>query len=145
MTMAHQSRWGWYPCDYETFLCLKKLNARCLKALRGFAAWRRWQRKMPHNRVLRETILDDQGCKAGSRVVGPRPEPPLDPLFCTRHPVTRYHGPGTPAGERVCFSDLGIPRAYGSARRPVAAEALVRPLELSRDEIRRLAGRAEEC
>lgn len=146
--MAHRSRWGWYPCDYQTFQLLKKLNARCTRAQRDYAAWRRWQRKKPSNRVLREKIVDDQGCKVGSQVVGPRPEPPLDPLFCTRQKVVQYRGAGgqqlreSAAGERVSFADLGIPEAYGLARRPVPDESLVRPLNLTAEEVRRLAEQA---
>src|SRR5262245_65518005 len=88
--MAHQSRWGWHPCDYATFLLLKQLNARYEKALRLFSAWKRWQRKMPRNRVIRETIRDGRGRKIGSRIIGVCPEPRLDPLFCTRQKVVRH-------------------------------------------------------
>src|SRR5947209_1054995 len=80
--MAHQSRWGWHPCDYATFLLLKELNRLYERALRQFAAWRRWQRKMPHNRVIRRTIVDAHGRKIGAEIVGPMPEPQLPPLFC---------------------------------------------------------------
>src|SRR6267142_2725288 len=90
MTMAHPSRWGWYPCDYETFLLLKKLHAFYWRALRRYAEWQRWHRKQPHNRVIRQRLVDDRGRKVGSRIVGPRPEPWLCPVFCTRDKVLRH-------------------------------------------------------
>ncbi len=144
--MAHQSRWGWHPCDYATFLLLKRLNARYEKAVRLFAAWIRWQRKLPHNRVLRETLLDSRGRKIGRRVVGPRPEPRLDPLFCTRQKVVHHwssagkHLSEGETIERVAFTDHGISRAYRSARHPASAGELVAPLQLTPERIRELAG-----
>jgi hypothetical protein len=148
--MAHQSRWGWYPCDYETFRLLKELHARYWKALRRFAEWRRWERKMPHNRVIRRRVVDDQGRKIGSRVVGPRPEPELDPFFCTRQKVVRHwseEGQHFREGltmERVAFDDRGIPEAYRAARKPAPEEALVSALSLTPDAIRCLAAQVKE-
>jgi hypothetical protein len=146
--MAHQARWGWYPCDYATFQLLKALNARCEKARRRFAEWRRWKRKMPHNRLLRRRLVDEDGRKIGVQIVGPKPEPLLDPLFCQRCPVVRHwtedgrHLREAETVERVSFCDRGIPQAYGAARRPVPCEKLVPPLPLTPKEIRRLAAQA---
>jgi hypothetical protein len=52
--------------------------------------------------------------------------------------------PAGETGERVCFSDLGIPEAYRAARRPVSAAGQVTPLRLTPQEIRDLAARAAE-
>jgi hypothetical protein len=134
---VHQSRWGYHPCDYETFQKLKKLHARYWRALRGYAAWRRWQRKRPQNRVIREWLRDAQGRRIGHRIVGPRPEPPLDPLFCVRAQVfshfaedARLVREGTVV-ERVSFHDHGIPAAYRLARKPAATPEEVPAMPLS--------------
>jgi hypothetical protein len=148
--MAHRSRWGWHPCDYETYLLLKGLNARCERAVRRHAEWRRWRRKKPENRLLRESVVDRDGRRVGTRVVGPKPEPVLDPLFCVRRQVRSFRGPaGEPLTEarwveEVSFCDLGIPEAYRTARRPVPSEDLVPALRLTPAEIRGLAGTADE-
>lgn len=132
-----QSRWGFHPCDYATFLKLKKLHARYWQALRQYAQWRRWQRKQPQNRVLRQWIRDAQGRRIGRRIIGPWPEPPLDPLFCVREQVESHFaedGRLVREGqlvERVLFREHGIPEAYRLARTPVAAPELVRELPVS--------------
>jgi hypothetical protein len=143
MIMACQSRWGWHPCDYETYRLLKWLHACCVKARRDFAAWQRWRRKQPHNRVVREWIRDEQGRRIGSRVVGPRPEPPLCPIFCVRaHVISQSRQDRI--GERVSFSSHGIREAYRAARTPLPSEEQVQPLSLTPEAIRRLAAQVEE-
>src|SRR5258708_7722439 len=123
--MAHRSKWGWHPCDYETYRLLKALHRLCDQARRQCAAWRRWRRKRPHNRILRRAVIDEQGNKVGGEVVGPRPEPELTPLFCHRRQVlTSWSEDGRPLkearpAETVEFDDHGIPEAYAAARRPV--------------------------
>jgi hypothetical protein len=138
--MAHRSRWGWHPCDYETYLLLKELNALCEKARRQYAAWQRWRRKLPHNRVTRRKIVDGQGRVIGREVVGPRPEPALPALFCTRYQAVSR---GQSAGQ-VTFSDLGIPAAYRSARTPAATREEVKPLALTAEQVARLSALADE-
>jgi hypothetical protein len=147
--MAFRTKWGWHPCDYATFALLKRLHAAYWRALRQYSTWRRWRRKMPHNRVLRRRIRDEQGRNVGVTVVGPWPEPPLPPLFCVRRRVLTYWGEdGRPLKEgrlteEVVFDDLGIPAAYRTARRPAATEADVTPLGLSSDQIRQLVDQDE--
>src|SRR6516225_8096333 len=115
--MAFRSKWGWHPCDYATFALLKRLHAAYWRALRQYAAWQRWRRKMPHNRVLRRRIRDEQGRKIGVEVIGPWPEPPLPAGFCTRRQVlTHWSEDGKPLKEgrlteEVVFDDRGIPEA----------------------------------
>jgi hypothetical protein len=48
--MTHRSRWGYHPCDYETFLKLRRVHKAYHEGLRLLARWRRWRAKMPHNR-----------------------------------------------------------------------------------------------
>ena len=146
--MAHRSRWGWHPCDYQTYVLLKELNALCEHARRLYATWQRWHRKLPHNRVLRRKIVDTAGRRIGREVVGPWPVPPLNPLFCTRRMVKTYwSAEGKPLQEgrlveEVVFDDRGIPEAYRQARMPMVTAEQVRPLRLSPEEVRRLAAEA---
>lgn len=141
--MTTRSKWGWHPCDYQTFLLLKELHRAYWQALRRYAEWRRWARKQPQNRVIRRKIVDSSGRKIGSEVIGPRPEPPLHPLFCVRQPVVHVrHEHGQARREEtewVGFHDHGIPEAYRRARRPVARPEDVMPLPIGPEEIRRLA------
>jgi hypothetical protein len=133
--MTHQSRWGWHPCDYTTFLILKRFNMRCEAARRQYAAWKRWNRKMPANRVQWKKILDEQGRLVEWRIVAMKPEPVLDPLFCKREQVRVFwdrqgkHLKDGEVVERVSFDDLGIPEAYRSARHPVETAQFVQPLK----------------
>ena len=88
---AHESRWGFHPCCYETYLKLKFLNKFYVKGLHQIAAWRRWDRKMPHNRLTYKHIRNENGQKIGKEVVGPRKEPvPNNPLIEKKHFTARY-------------------------------------------------------
>jgi len=143
--MVHQSRWGWHPCDYATFRLLKRLHRACEEARRRFAAWQRWHRKMPRNRVVRRWLRDGQGRRIGCEVVGSRPEPSLSPLFCVRRLVPSYWSEdGKPLQEArlvedVVFGDLGIVEAYRTARKPAASPEEVRPLPFTGQELQQLA------
>jgi hypothetical protein len=148
MVQVHKSRWGYHPCDYETFLLLKKLNAFYQRALHRYAVWKRWSRKQPHNRVIRKRILDAQGCKVRSEVVGPMPEPCLCPFFTKREKVVRHRnnrGKTIQEGKaelvRLEFSD--IPEVYRAARTPIPSEDLVPSLKYSPEEIRGMVNQVE--
>src|SRR5215471_17740653 len=146
---AVQSRWGFHPCTYESFLLLKKLHGFYWLALRQFAAWQRWARKKPHNRVLRRKIRDEQGRVVGREVVGPMPEPEVCPVFCVKDQVKSYRdddGNYVREGrlvDTIKFRDHGIPQAYRAARIPVPRAEMVTELQLSVKEIRRLTSAAE--
>jgi hypothetical protein len=123
---------------------LKRLNAACEEARRRYAAWRRWKRKLPHNRVVRRCLRDERGRRVGCEVVGPLPEPPLPPLFCVRRLVPSFWGedgrplPEPRPVEDVVFGDLGIPEAYRAARKPAASPETVRPLRFSVEDLQHL-------
>ena len=57
-TKQLQSRFGFHPCDKETFLHLKYLHKHYWIALRQFHRWHRWFRKEPQNRHGPEPNLD---------------------------------------------------------------------------------------
>src|SRR5262245_45890464 len=133
MVQVHRSRWGYHPCDYETFTLLKRLNAVCERARRRHAEWQRWNGKLPHNRLLCRKVRDAEGRVVGREVVGPRPEPALLPPFAHKKKVLSFWSEegkrlktGRPVDEAV-FEDLGIPAAYRAARTPAASPELVRP------------------
>jgi hypothetical protein len=146
--MAHRSKWGWHPCDYQTYRLLKALNRLFEQARRQHAAWHRWHRKRPSNRVIRRNILDERGNKVGREVVGPQPEPNLAPLFCVRRSVlTHWSEDGRPLKtgrlvETVDLLDHGIPDAYRAARHPAPTEQEAGRLSVSPEEVRRLAEQA---
>ena len=73
MSEVHKGRWGFYPCDYETYKKLKQLHKWHEQAVRDWSNWCRWDRKEPQNRVIRKYTRDADGRKIGSEIVGPRP------------------------------------------------------------------------
>jgi hypothetical protein len=46
----HQSKYGFHPCDYETYKKLKFLHKHYWQTLYDFHAWWRWERKDEDNR-----------------------------------------------------------------------------------------------
>lgn len=141
MAQVYRSRWGYHPCNYATFLQWKELNQYYLRALRRFAAWKRWSRKQPQNRVIRRKRRNDQGQVIGKEVLGPRPEPALCPVFTRREQVRRYCSDPERQHkeerkiERVTMTRTDIPEVYRQARKPVAREDLVVPLPYAGEEI----------
>lgn len=57
MNETFKSRFGFHPCDYATFLMLKRVHKAYHEALRKVAAHRRWSRKRPHNRHGPEPVV----------------------------------------------------------------------------------------
>lgn len=125
---AFESRWGFHSCDYETFKKLKKLHKHYWKAVRGLAAWFRWDRKQPQNRILTKRLKDASGRVTGREVIGPWEEP----KYCTVF--------GQPTEKRDWLTipehldDHGIIAAYLNARIPRKMED-VTPLAISAEEI----------
>lgn len=104
---THQSRWGYHPCDYALYRKLKLLHGWYHQTLRDYAAWRRWARKEPQNRVIREYRRDPQGRKCGIRATRPRPEPRYCRVFVDRERpndrgvIALYHAARTPQPQPV--------------------------------------------
>ena len=115
---------------------LKELNRLWVRALHEAAAWRRWHRKLPHNRVRRPRLRDADGHPVGNGPPAPVPEPALSSPFCRVKEL--------PSGKTDVFlDDRGIEAAYRLARRPCATAAEVKPLPLTEEAIRRMS--AEYC
>ena len=113
----HESRWGFHPCDYETYSKLKAINKWYWDTIRAQADWDRWKRKEPQNRVIRRWIRNDKRQKIGHEVVGSRPEP---------QPCSHFgHN-----GNQFSYD-------YELARHPAAKE-YVRPLVYSIDKINQM-------
>jgi len=122
-TNVYKSRWGYHSCDYETFLKLKKLHKLYWQTVYRFAAWERWDRKLPHNRVIRRKLRSEDGTPHGYEVVGMQPEPKYCPYFV----VERY------GWKRI--ASHGIVEAYRTARTPRSKAENVKPLDLSVERI----------
>jgi len=141
---VYQSRFGCHPCDYQTFLKLKKLNAVYFKALRQLSVWERWDRKAPQNRVIRKWIRNTKGQKVGCSIIGPRAEPELSPVFHEKI-IKRsnwdkngcwYNGAGIEQ-TYVHIKNSDVCQDYKNARHPQILKN-VKPLKLSLEEIDRL-------
>ena len=88
---VHQGKYGYYPCSRETFLKLKKLNAALTRAKHSAAAWYRWARKAPQNRVIREYIRNEQGQKTGFSIIGQMTEPKINIFFSEIYDTNRQY------------------------------------------------------
>lgn len=101
MSDTFQSRWGFHPCDYQTFLKLKRLHRWYWQTLYDFHRWHRWQRKDATNRV--------------------GPEPKFCAIFVEDEPwfkpVTRHGERGFKVYPKTVV-DRGVPDWYHAARRP---------------------------
>lgn len=139
-----QSRWGFHPCDYQTYRKLKTLNQVYRQAIRLAHAWARWKRKDPHNRILRRRIRNEKGQTIGYELPVPLPEPSICSFFSQKIIEIRYvdkKGNFSREGfqeEKVVTDDLRIPADYVSARKPVANAAEVQPLHHTVAELEEL-------
>jgi hypothetical protein len=145
--MRHQGKYGWYPCDIETYHKLKKLNMAYDKALHEKAAWDRWDRKEPQNRVIRGKLKNSSGQIVGYQAPLPMPEPELTSIFCKKvvKKVTwGKKGQFYKDGKEETFvelTDLPIYEDYYRARYPVVGEEGVSPLSMKLDLINELHGK----
>lgn len=81
MQNTFKSRFGFHPCDHETYLKLKKLYKSYWKSLYREGDWERWNRKEPQNRIIRKWERNEKGQRVGCKILGPKPEPKKYPLF----------------------------------------------------------------
>lgn len=80
--MFSKSKYGFHPCDYETFLKLKHVHKAFFIAKKKIAEWHRWNNKIPHNRVLRRWVRDPvTKHKISCEIVGTRPEPVVPDIY----------------------------------------------------------------
>ena len=139
---AFKSRFGWHPCDYATFRKLKTLHKLYWQAVYQKAAWERWERKEPQNRVMRPRIRNAEGQVVGYKPAMPRPEPKLNGFLKKQTYKTRYNRSGLYLGkeverERVVWAfvpEYGW-QDYKNARMPVETPEQVIPLKLTIEKI----------
>lgn len=119
---VHQSKWGFHPTSYETSKKLRFINKVFAHAQRNASSWQRWERKDPHNRIVKNR-------KTGEVI--PLPEPVVCEFFHDKKPTRRssYNNCKIPP---TCFTNgLGEHFLYLSrqARTPVANASDVKPLD----------------
>jgi hypothetical protein len=99
------------------------------------AAWRRWNAKLPHNRVKRPRVRDSDGKVVGYGEPVPVPEPPLPTVACRK--VTRPSGRVEVELTALSLADFRrLEKAYPLARRPKPTAAEVEPLPVTAAEVR---------
>src|SRR5688572_27857144 len=98
-----------------------------MKAQHQAACWRRWRRKLPHNRVRRPRIRDEQRRVIGYGPATPLPEPELHPCFCGKVQM--------PSGRfEVILSGAAVAEAYRMARSPKRTPEEVVALPMTEEE-----------
>lgn len=142
-----RSRWGFHPCDYATYRKLKLLHSVYMQSLQLAAAWWRWKRKDPHNRVMRRRIRNTKGQVIGYEAPVLMPEPKLCPLFTRKTAEKCYsdkNGNYSREGfmEVVVTDDHGIAGDFANARRPAKAESEVQALRVNLATINELHAQA---
>ena len=132
-TAVFKSRWGFHPCDWTTYQKLRRLNFLAFRARVVGAAWQRWNRKLPKNRIIKRTVRDESG-----RPI--RREPKLDaagnviPIPEPKQPIA-YQGFRIP-GSHFDSNILDVIESdYRTARVPWQSAAEARPLALSAEQI----------
>ena len=136
-----ESRWGFHPCDYPTYLKLKEIGKYFYRARSVRYEWERWERKDPQNRVLRKWIRDEQGKRCGCEVIGPKPEPKVCPLFARkRDRWIQGEGCGCYV---VVFENEKFVEAYQNARYPRAKDC-VKSLNVTPHEIDEFLAKCRE-
>lgn len=121
-----EGKYGFYPCDWQTYYKLKIINMAYNKALHNKAIWDRWYRKQPQNRVIRAKLRDSNGRVVGYKISKPLPEPKVCSVFCKK------------VDNKVEIIDFPIYTDYRKARYPVKAEEACEGLSLRMDIINEL-------
>lgn len=131
---VHKSRWGYHPCDYQTFLLIRKIHKAYRKAQRQGGSLKRWLRKQPQNRVSYPRERDSFGRWVRNKCADPTPvpRPEVNAAFVN---VVNHSW----LGDYVTVNDAGIVNDYINARTPRANRDSVVPLKLSRARIEELA------
>lgn len=137
-----RGRWGFYPCGVETYLKLKRLNALVHQSRVIAASWARWNRKQPQNRIVRQTLRDAAGRRAG-RVPKLDGQGQVIPIPEPRRPIAAAFI--RPPGKNfdIDVAEL-IELDYRNARYPKTSEADVTPLSLTAIQIDEQIARFEK-
>lgn len=144
----HETRWGYVAYDYVTYRNLRRLHFIYLQALRQAAKWRRWNRKLPHNRILEQGKTREDR-RASRKHCQPWPEPEICPLFTSKHVrrVTfdqcgRHHPDGF--NETSLEIHDQVATEYKKARKPQPKPIDVSPSRWTPEQVASLLRRAEQ-
>lgn len=131
-----KGKFGFYPCDWETYRKLKRLNMISLEHVKVCKKHDRWENKLPKNRVSKRWISNEAGQKIGYEKGEPIPEPRkgCESLYALIQVGKWIQLPIT----KLIFDD------YKKARYPQSEEVMVLPLKFSNEEIDKLLIEAEK-
>lgn len=105
------SRYGYHPCDYETYLVVRKLHRYMWKMCRELGRLRAYGRKQEHNRKGPVPRVCPLITKFNIEIQ------PWGPYSGT-HPVDRYLHPDCWRGGEVIIPDQDLRDLYREARYP---------------------------
>jgi hypothetical protein len=135
-----QSRWGYHPVSKEVDKKLRYLNMVYQKTLSLAAAWRRWYRKQPENRIFRPRIKDETGFVVGLGDPVPWKEPEICPIFSYKETGLTWDKKEYMAVE---IDKPDILYAARQARTPCLTPEDVRPLPMTVQTINDLYDKAK--
>ncbi len=121
MLKITKTDYGYFACDKTTWVKIKRLHRWYQIAIQQAANWNRWHAKKPENRIIK--IKNKEDGKTVVRLILPKPEPKLIPVFTKKEVITSYYKNGiyVPGGfqeERVGVCDMGILELYAAAKKP---------------------------
>ncbi len=149
---AVQSKYGWHPCNVETFHKLKNIHRVYWESVYRLAAYHRWERKAPQNRVQR---FDGKG-PDGKPIPLVPPRPINAPAFTTLMYMQEYKSyhdgkgnwnykhPFTLTRPAILPDVMAAVYDYQNARRPRDKAEEVVPLSLTKEQIDALYAKAME-
>lgn len=144
---VHQSRWGFHPISREASKKLRFINGVFAKAQHAAAAWVRWDRKDPKNRILKrrdkdgrkQPVLDAEGKPVLMK------EPKYNPLF---HTVQAFERKETYWCVPSLYRSTGLGEKVLSwsriARMPAPTSDAVQELPVTEEEIEQLYQQVKE-
>jgi hypothetical protein len=137
-----QSRWGFHPCNYETYKKLKRLNILAIAALCRAAEHNRWERKDPQNRrIFIGSKGHDGPCRKrdvskSNRLYKPMPEPALAPIdgSTISNIIADYRNARTPVAESevkpLVFNEQKINSMLAAMEKWYKTSLVAEPLEM---------------
>lgn len=121
MLKVTKTKYGYFACDKLTYKKIRRLHFYYWKAVQQAANWNRWHAKKPDNRIIK--VKEKVGGKVSVKLILPKTEPALVPVFTKKEVVTSYYRNGVyvPGGfkdEKVGVCDMGILALYAAVKKP---------------------------
>lgn len=139
MLKVTKTKYGYFACDKGTYKKIKRLYFYYWKAVQQAANWNRWHAKKPENRIVK--VKEKVGGKTVVKLVIPKSEPALVPVFTKKEVVTSYYdrnGQYVPGGfqdEKVGVCDMGIIALYKAVKTPKKYEKNLSDVTHTAEEI----------